>query len=76
MEALESDFVSMTWTCKVCPVPCPGGVHKIEDVKWDVVQEKVRTQHDVREKFEEIIKDLKGEIEQLKREIEKTSVRY
>ncbi len=37
--ALDSDFVSVSWACKVCPGHCLGGVHQYEDVKWDQVQE-------------------------------------
>jgi hypothetical protein len=46
--ALESDFVSVSWACKVCPGHCLGRVHQYEDFKWDHVQEEQpRILHDM-----------------------------
>jgi hypothetical protein len=52
--ALESDFVSVSWACKVCPGHCLGRVHQYEDFKWDHVQEEQpQILHDVCENSED-----------------------
>jgi hypothetical protein len=46
--ALDSDFVFVSWACKVCPGHCLGRVHRYEDFKWDHVQEEQpRILHDM-----------------------------
>lgn len=79
--ALESDFVSVSWACKVCPGHCLGRVHQYEDIKWDHVQEEQpRILHDVCENSEDsmdqneegIMKGWKKDMEQLMLKHEKT----
>jgi hypothetical protein len=44
--ALDSDFVSVSWACKVCPGHCLGGVHQYEDFKWYFTQETTNSMED------------------------------
>ncbi len=82
--ALESDFVSVNWACKMCPGHCLGRVHQYEDFKWDHVQEEQpRILHDVCENSvdsmdqnneEGIMKGWKKDMEQLMFKHEKAMV--
>jgi hypothetical protein len=74
--ALDSDFVFVSWACKVCPGLCLGGVHKYEDFKWDFVQETTKEttnsmedQQDQQLDEEEITKNWKKKIEMSLEEI-------
>ncbi|XP_046457558.1 tyrosine-protein kinase HTK16-like isoform X2 [Daphnia pulex] len=61
--ALDSDFVSVSWACKVCPGHCLGGVHKYEDFKWYFTQETTNSMEDQHLDEEEITKNWKKKIE-------------
>jgi hypothetical protein len=61
--ALDSDFVFVSWACKVCPGHCLGGVHQYEDFKWDFVQETTNSMEDQQLDDEGITKIWKEKIE-------------
>jgi hypothetical protein len=61
--ALDSDFVSVSWACKVCPGHCLGGVHQYEDFKWYFTQETTNSMEDQQLDNEEITKNWKKKIE-------------
>ncbi len=70
--ALDSDFVFVSWACKVCPGLCLGGVHQYEDFKWDFVQETTNLMEDQQDQQldeEEITKNWKKKIEMSLEEI-------
>jgi hypothetical protein len=67
--ALDSDFVSVSWACKVCPGHCLGGVHQYEDFKWYFTQETTNSMEDQQLDEEGITKNWKKKIEKTLEEI-------
>jgi hypothetical protein len=67
--ALDSDFVSVSWACKVCPGHCLGGVHQYEDFKWYFTQETTKSMEDQQLDEEGITKNWKKKIEMTLEEI-------
>lgn len=67
--ALDSDFVSVSWACKVCPGHCLGGVHQYENFKWVFVRETTNSMEDQQLDEEEITKNWKKKIEMTLEEI-------
>lgn len=76
----QEKLILTTGTCRVCSSNCPSGDHEKENYKWDFVQqEETITMENVRQRYEraegrrlsaeEMLKDLKGEVNQLKSDI-------